>query len=374
MFKYAALLIWPLIALADYNNITLVQLLKKTALLNNINIVMPDFNLTKTYTITINNYITANDLLSVSNALLHKNGYTLHKLNKSFYIVSKIKDKRYNYIYKVQHSNANLILKKLHLLYSNTLYKLNNRFVLIKYSTKQQLANILKNIKTVDISTPNYYISINIYNINTSALKQIGININNLNINKSNGTLLVNKSINTNLLPALFTLLQDNKKSTLIASPKLFLSADTNTTATFKEVTTVPITIKKTQIIPAPNPVVTNTNQTLYKDVGLMLKLKYINSTQDNKIKFLLSLTDSNIISYSENGITTSQRQINIIVQNHINTPIFIAGLSKTIKTQRIVGIPILKNIPFLKYIFSKKESSSEHKTLLITINIKKVE
>ncbi len=359
---------------ADYNNITLEQLLKKTALLNNINIVMPDMNLTKTYTITINNYITANDLLNASKALLQKNGYTLQKLNKSFYIVSKTIDKRYNYIYKVKNSNSSNILNKLHTIYPTNLYKLNNRFILIKYSNKKVLRQILSNIKTVDISLNNYYVAINIYNTDTNALQNIGININNLNINKQEGSILLNKTINTNLLPSIITLLQDNKKSTLISSPKLFLSADTNTTATFKEVTTVPITIKKTQIIPGTNPVVTNTSNTIYKDVGLMLQLKYINSTQDNKVKFLLSLTDSNIISYTENGITTSNRNINIIVQAQINKPIFIAGLNKNIKTNRIVGIPVLKNIPILKYIFSRKETSTEHRTLLITITIRKVQ
>ncbi|WP_297503608.1 hypothetical protein, partial [Thermococcus sp.] len=316
---------------ADYNNITLEQLLKKTALLNNINIVMPDTNLTKTYTITINNYITAKDLLNASKALLQKNGYTLQQLNKSFYIVSKTIDKRYNYIYKVKNSNSSNILKKLNTIYPTNLYKLNNRFILIKYSNKKILRQILSNIKTVDISSNNYYVAINIYNTDTNALENLGININNLNINKNTGTLLLNKSITPNLLPTLITLLRDNKKSTLISSPKLFLNPDTNTTATFKEVTTVPITIKKTQIIPGTNPVVTNTSNTIYKEVGLMLQLKYINSTQDNKVKFLLSLTDSNIISYTENGITTSNRNINIIVQAQINKPIFIAGLNKNI-------------------------------------------
>ena len=359
---------------ADYNNITLEQLLKKTALLNNINIVMPDLNLTKTYTITINNYITATDLLNASKALLQKNGYTLQKLNKSFYIVSKTIDKRYNYIYKIKNSNSSNILNKLHTLYPNNLYKLNNRFILIKYSNKKVLRQILSNIKTVDISLNNYYVAINIYNTDTNALQNIGININNLNINKQEGSILLNKTINTNLLPSIITLLQDNKKSTLLSSPKLFLSPDTNTTATFKEVTTVPITIKKTQIIPGTNPVVTNTSNTIYKDVGLMLQLKYINSTQDNKVKFLLSLTDSNIISYTQSGITTSNRNINIIVQARLNKPIFIAGLNKNIKTNRIVGIPVLKNIPLLKYIFSRKETSTEHRTLLITITIRKVQ
>ena len=374
MFRLAVIIFFPLILLADYNNITLEQLLKKTALLNNINIVMPDMNLTKTYTITINNYITATDLLNASKALLQKNGYTLQKLNKSFYIVSKTIDKRYNYIYKVKNSNSSNILNKLHTIYPTNLYKLNNRFILIKYSNKKVLRQILSNIKTVDISSNSYYVAINIYNTDTNALQNIGININNLNINKQEGSILLNKTINTNLLPSIITLLQDNKKSTLISSPKLFLSADTNTTATFKEVTTVPITIKKTQIIPGTNPVVTNTSNTIYKDVGLMLQLKYINSTQDNKVKFLLSLTDSNIISYTENGITTSNRNINIIVQAQINKPIFIAGLNKNIKTNRIVGIPVLKNIPILKYIFSRKETSTEHRTLLITITIRKVQ
>ena len=359
--------------LADYNNISLQALLKKTALLNNINIVMPDFNLSKTYTFTINNYITAKDLLQASTALLNRNGYILSKLNKSFYIVSKKKDKRYNYIYKVKNSNSNNILSKLKDLYPTQLYKLNNKFILIKYSNKKHLETILNNIKTVDISNNNYYIAINIYNTSTEALKQIGINFNNLNLNKEQGTVLLNKTITPNLLPALLTLLQDNKKSTLISSPKLFLSPDTNTTAIFKQVTTVPILIKKTQIIPGTNPVVTNTSRTIYKDIGLMLQLKFINATSDNKIKFLLNLNDSNIISYSQEGITSSNRQITAIIQDKLNNTIFIAGLSKTFKTHRIVGVPILKNIPVIKWIFSKKETSTQHKTLLITITVKKV-
>ena len=361
------------ILFADYNNITLQALLKKTALLNNINIIMPDFNLTKRYTFTINNYITAKDLLNASEALLRKNGYKLYKLNKSFYIVSKIKDNRYNYIYRVKNSTSNNILSKLKGLYPKNIYKLNNKFILVKYKTKKQLKDILTNIKTVDISVPNYYIAINIYNTSTSALKQIGINFNNLHLNKTQGTILLNKTINPDLLPALITLLQDNKKSNLIASPKLFLSPDTNTTAVFKQVTTVPILIKKTQIIPSTNPVVTNTTQTIYKDIGLTLKLKFISASADHKVKFLLNLQDSNIISYSQEGIMSSSRQISAIIQDKLNKTIFIAGLSKTFTTHRIVGVPILKDIPILKWIFSRKETSKEHRTLLITITVRKV-
>lgn len=354
--------------LADYDNITLSQLLKKTALLNNINIVYSDFNDSNRYTLTINNFITAKDLLGVTKALLDKEGYNLLKLNKSFYIVSKKEDKRHTYLYRVKNSNSSILLNKIGFLYPHNIFKLNNRYLLIKYSNKPLLKEILANLKAIDYTPSAYYISLNIYNVDTNALKRIGINLNNTN-NIEQG-LIIQRHIR--FVPAILNLLKDNKKSKLVASPKLFLAPDINNIAEFKEVTTIPIQVKKTQIIQGTNPIVTNTNETIYKDIGLKLSLRYINTTADKKVKFSLELTDSNIISYSDVGITSSAREIKAIIQAKLNTTIFIAGLSKTITTKRLVGIPVLKEIPIIKYLFSKKESKEEKRTLVITLTIRK--
>jgi len=367
LFVFCAVLIS--ILLADYNNITLQGLLKKTAFLNNINIIYPDFNLSKTYTFTINNFITAKDLLKASEALLYKNGYILTKLNKSFYIVSKIKDKRHNYIYRIKNANANNILKHIKALYPNSVFKLNNSLLLIKYSAVKELKELLHNIKLLDISRPGYFITINIYSVNTDKLHQLGINLNNAN---NPSSILIKPHLS--LTPILITFLNDKKYSKLIASPKLFLAPDTNNTAIFKQVTTVPITIKKTQIIPGTNPVVTNTSNTIYKDVGLIMQLQFINTTEDNRVKFKLNLTDSNIINYTNTGITSSSRTIQAVIQAKLNKPVFIAGLSKTTKTTRTVGVPVLEDLPIIKYLVSTKKTETENKTLVITVLIKKAQ
>ena len=356
---------------ADYNNITLSQLLKKVALLNNINIVYSELNSTKLYTFTINNYITAHDLLQVTQIILKKEGYILKKLNKSFYIVEKEKKFKKHFIYKVKFSNADEILSKLRTLYP-FIYKLNNDYILINYSNSSELQYVLQSIKKVDKPIVSYYVSLDIYNVNTEALKQLGINIDNLNINKDQGTILLNKSINTNLLPALITLLQNNQYSHLISSPKLFLAPDTNNTAIFKQVTTLPIILTQTQILQGTNPLVNNVKKIIYKDVGLSLELKFISKSEDGKVKLQLHLTDSNIINYTQDGITSSNREITALIEAPLNTPIFIAGLSKDEIKRKVIGIPILRNIPILKYLFSKKIKETENNTLIITITIKK--
>ena len=371
MLRYIFIFFCIVNLFADYNNISIQDLLKKTALLNNINIVIPsDLNSSRTYTLTINSYITAKDLLKVSESILNQNRYKLAKLNKSFYIVSKIKDNRQKYIYHIKNSNADSILNKLNNLYPGYLYKLSNKLILIQYIKQTKLKEILNNIKAVDYTRAAYYVQLNIYSTNTQDLEQIGPNI-----TADNGNAIITRKfgITSNLLPAIINLLQDKQKSKLIASPKLFLAPDTNNTAIFKEVTTIPITIRKTQIIPGTNPVVTNTNTTVYKDIGLIMKLKFINTTQNNRVKLLLNLTDSNIINYSENGITSSSRTIQAIIQAKLNSSIFIAGLSKTTKTYRIVGIPVLKDIPIIKYLFRHKKKNIANRTLVITLTIKKV-
>jgi len=362
-----------IILFADYNNITLSQLLKKVGLLNNINIIIPsDLNSTKAYTFTINNFIKAKDLLKVSKILLNMNGYKLTKLNKSFYIVERIKDTRYKFIYKIKNSNKDIILPRISSLYPNQIFPISNKLLLIKYKTRKELYRIIRALKKVDYTSPAYYVQIRIYNTDTDALKQFGIDL--INPNQGNVLLITEKQVKgNNLLPALMTLLSNKQKSTLIASPQLFLAPDKNNTAEFKEVTTIPITIRKTQIIPGTNPVVTNTNETIYKEVGLIMKLQFITATQDNRVKFLLNLNDSNIISYTENGITSSAREIKAIIQAKLNSTIFIAGLSKTKTIKKIVGIPILKDIPLIKYLFSKTEKEKQNKTLVVTIRITKV-
>ena len=368
--KLSFFLIFTLILFADYDNVTLSDLIKKTALLNNINIVYSDFNSSKRYTLTINNFIKAKDLLEVLKSLLQREGYKLDKLNKSFYIVSKIKDKRYNYIYKVKNSNSDLILNRIINLYPGEVFKLDNNYILIKYSSQARRDEIIRNIKIIDITSPTYFVSINIYNVDTNALHQIGINLNNTN-NITNGIIIER---HMRFIPILLNLLNDNKKSKLIASPKLFLSPDTNNTAIFKEVTTIPITIKKTQIIQGTNPVINNIDETIYKDIGLTLKLAFINATKDNKVKFKLELTDSNIINITETGITSSNREIKAIVEAELDKPLFVAGLSKTITTKRTTGVPILEDIPLIKYLFTTKKIEKENRTLLITLTIRKAQ
>jgi len=365
LFVFCAVFIT--ILLSDYNNITLQELLKKTAFLNNINIIYPDFNLSKRYTFTINNFISAKDLLKASEALLKRNGYILTKLNKSFYMVAKIDDKRHNYIYRIKNSNANQILSHIQGLYPNSVFKLNNSLLLVKYSSSKELKELLHNIKLLDISRPGYFITINIYAVNTDKLHQLGINLNNAN---NPSSILIKPHLS--LTPILITFLNDKKYSKLIASPKLFLAPDANNTATFKQVTTVPITIKKTQIIPGTNPVVTNTSNTIYKDVGLIMQLQFINTTKDNRVKFKLNLTDSNIISYTQTGITSSNRTIQAVIQAKLNQPVFIAGLSKTTKTKHRVGVPILEDLPLIKYLVSTEKTETQNKTLVITVLIKK--
>ena len=370
MFRYLIIFCFFILTYADYDNITIHQLLKKAALLNNINIVIPDdLNTSKTYTISINNFIKAKDLLQVSKVLLQKQGYTLNKLNKKFYIVDRIKDKRYKYIYKVKKSNTDYLLSKIKYLYPNTLYKLDNKYLLIKYTKTSLLKEVLSNLKRLDTTIDSYYISLNIYNTDTKALHELGINLNN---NNDPETGLIIKP-HLKFIPALIKLLSDNKKSKLIASPKLFLSPDLNTTAEFKEVTTIPIVVKKTQIIQGTNPIVNNIDETIYKDVGLMLKLRYINATEDKKVKFHLFLTDSNIINYTNTGITSSERTIDAIIQAKLNQTIFIAGLSKQKTTKRIVGFPVLKDLPIIGALFKRTEKTNENRTLVITLTIEKV-
>jgi len=358
---------------ADYNNITLDGLLKKTALLNNINIVIPkDLNTSATYDITINSFIKAKDLLEVTKILLKRKGYTLSKINK-FYLITKIKDTRYKTIYKVKNANSNVILNRVKNIYPDNLQKLDNKFILIRTKTKQQARSIIKTLSKVDYTSKTYFVYINIYETDTNALNRVGININNLNVNKDAGTIFFKRTITPDLLPAIITLLNDKQKTKLVSSPKLVLTPDKNSTAYFEEGLTVPVKIKKSQIIPGTNPVVTNVTATIYKDIGLKLTLKYLSKTQDNKIKFLLDLEDTNLINYTDTGITTTNRQITTSLQVKLNKTVFIAGLGRETHKTRIVGIPILKDIPILKYLFSKKETQKENRTLLITLQVKEM-
>jgi len=359
---------------ADYNNITLNGLLKKTALLNNINIVIPqeDLNATKRYDITINSFIKAEDLLKISKALLKQKGYTLTKLGK-FYLITKIKDTRYKTIYKVKNSNSDIILKRIKNIYPDNLSKIDNKFILIRTKTKQQAKSIVNLLNKVDYTPKSYYVYINIYETDTNALKRLGVNITNFNINKEEGTILLNRSITPNLLPALITILNDDQKTKLVSSPKLILTPDINSTAKFQEGLTIPLKVKKSQIVPGTNPVVTDITETIYKDIGLKLNLKYLSKTQDNKIKFFLDLQDTNLINYTDSGITTTNRQISTLIQAKLNNTFFIAGLGRETHKTRVVGIPILKDIPIFKYLFSRKETQTENRTLIITLRVEVV-
>ena len=372
--KLTLIILFCLSLFGDYNNISLSELLKKVAFLNNINIVIPTDTNFSTYTISINKRITAHDLLQVANTLLHEQGFLLKKIGK-FYYIQKIKvttnsnsiKHSYTSIYKVKNSNAKILISQLHTLYPDSLKAINNRYIYITTKSKTQMNNILNILGMLDITPVTYYVYLKVYDIDTNFLTTFGITFPNLDTTQ--GSISFNAPVPKHF-PINLTALENNNKAKLLASPMLVLTPDVNNTAIFTEGMNIPIKITQTKILNGTNPIVKEVSKTIYKNIGLTLKLKYRKKIS-NKIEFILSLTDSNILNITQDSITTTNRTIKTLIQAKLNTPIFIAGLGRESRKEEITGIPILKDIPLIGMFFKRKKTTNSNRTLLITLLIK---
>lgn len=145
------------------------------------------------------------------------------------------------------------------------------------------------------------------------------------------------------------------------ASP--FLTIKNNVNTTFSIVENIPY-LTKSEKIESTNK--TESNSYTYKDVGLKIDIKPL--ILNNKIDFDLNISIEDIIDNNSLTPKTTKKTLNGSYTLHKNQILVLSGINKNTEYDTRVGIPLLKEIPILKYLFSAKTKNNLKTTLLITI------
>lgn len=371
MFRYVLLMVYTILFATPYNNISLEDLAKRIGFLKQINIVYSkDINLSKYhYAIHLNSYTNSDELFNLFKLLLKQHNYKLEHY-KNFYIIQPIRLPTFKYIYKVKKGLAPELIKNLNK-FSKNLIVLNDSTILIITHSQSQLNFILKLLRKIDTSKRIYIVTLKIFEIKTSLLYQIGLNFSNV----ENGIIYLKQSSYVNFL----NLFKNKNNIKLIASPTLILAPkfDKPVTNSFVDGEKIPIIQEKSIIVPGSNNVVKVLKTTTYYNIGLKLDLTYFNTSQDNKINLLLHFSQSTLINATSNAITTSNREISTYLSIKPGIPVLIAGLSRESVKEYKTSIPILDEIPLIKYlvsIFKTKHYTKTNSTLTILLQIKELQ
>ena len=158
--------------------------------------------------------------------------------------------------------------------------------------------------------------------------------------------------------------LDKNSITKIKSSP--FVVAKSNSEVFFSSVRTIPF-LKNTSTF---NQYSTQTQNTYdYKDVGLTLKLRPV--VVGSNIDVDLDLTFENLLANSDKLTpSTSKKQLKSSYRLKRGEIIVLSGINQDIETKGRTGIPLLKDIWLLKYLFSTETTDLSNSILTITIEI----
>lgn len=158
--------------------------------------------------------------------------------------------------------------------------------------------------------------------------------------------------------------LDTNGLTKIISSP--FLTAKNHTEVYFSTVQNIPYLVSKTEI--------TSTNSQKsdsyeYKDVGLKITLKPI--ILKDHIDFDLHLILEDLLSSASTLTpTTSKKELKSSYSLKRGDILVLSGINKTTTQKQRNGIPILKDIFILKYLFSVEQDQDINTILTLTVQV----
>lgn len=158
--------------------------------------------------------------------------------------------------------------------------------------------------------------------------------------------------------------LETNGITKIISSP--FLTAKNHTEVYFSAVQNIPYLVSKTEITSVNSQ---KSDSYEYKDVGLKINLKPV--ILKDHIDFDLHLILEDLLS-STNTLTptTSKKELKSSYSLKRGDVLVLSGINKTTTQRQRNGIPILKDIFILKYLFSIEQDQDINTILTLTIQV----
>lgn len=158
--------------------------------------------------------------------------------------------------------------------------------------------------------------------------------------------------------------LDTNGLTKIISSP--FLTAKNHTEVNFSAVQNIPYLVQNSQTSATQT---TTQNSYEYKDVGLKITLKPV--ILKDHVDFDLHLILEDLLS-SANTLTpiTSKKELKSSYSLKRGDILVLSGINKTTTQKQRNGIPILKDIYILKYLFSIEQDQDINSVVTLTIQV----
>ncbi|WP_297941159.1 type II and III secretion system protein [uncultured Campylobacter sp.] len=158
--------------------------------------------------------------------------------------------------------------------------------------------------------------------------------------------------------------LDTNGLTKIISSP--FLTAKNHTEVNFSAVQNIPYLVQNSQTSATQT---TTQNTYEYKDVGLKITLKPV--ILKDHVDFDLHLILEDLLS-SANTLTpiTSKKELKSSYSLKRGDILVLSGINKTTTQKQRNGIPILKDIYILKYLFSVEQDQDINSVVTLTIQV----
>lgn len=158
--------------------------------------------------------------------------------------------------------------------------------------------------------------------------------------------------------------LDTNGLTKIISSP--FLTAKNHTEVYFSAVQNIPYLVQKSQTSATQT---TTQNSYEYKDVGLKITLKPV--ILKDHVDFDLHLVLEDLLS-SNNTLTptTSKKELKSSYSLRRGDVLVLSGINKINTVKQRNGIPVLKDIFILKYLFSVEQESELNTVVTLTVQV----
>ena len=241
----------------------------------------------------------------------------------------------------------------------------------------EEYSEILEFSKMADKKLEQVNFKLTILETNSNDYRDLGTHINSL------GDLVTHSDLNyfINLITMPFTaetniitnkkkgfygvlsLLEQNGVTTIKQSP--FLVAKSGKEVYFSSVENIPY-LRNTSSY-TNNGTTTQTTYD-YKDVGLKIKIRPV--VLENIVDFDLDLVVEDIIDNSSLTPRTSKKELKSNYSLKRGEILVLSGINKNVEYSKRNGIPLLKDIPILKYLFSIEQDYKSTNIITLTIEV----
>ncbi|WP_229932047.1 type II secretion system protein GspD [Campylobacter majalis] len=355
--------------------VNLLDFMMITSKTNNVRIVADESLDLSTYHFI---YTDNNDKLSLDefrHILLQKDLYLYQK--DDIYIVSdksrNISDLR---SIKLDNVSSSKVLPIVNLFDLNATYEPHNNTLYFR-SDEMTYNQVKSNIKNLDFipEVANFKLVITESNLNDlknkgtdliSVLKPLNHSDLSLYVNLLTSPYLSNSNIIKDKSSAYFGILnflQQKEIIKIISSP--FITAFNDTEVFFSSVNTIPYLTNQSQVTSSQSSTTSSYN---YKDVGLKVKLKPV--FLKGGIRLDLHLVIEDLLDNQGLTPTTSKKELKSSYFLQRGEILVLSGINKNNKRVINNGVPVLKDIWLLKYLFSAEKEVIDESILTLSIEV----